>query len=671
MNTLLAPAIALMNRLRYGMKFCLISVLCFVPLGTMVGFLVFQQFERVQLTERGLDSIGLMRQMVVVLQDAETLRDLDEVHFQFGPGNQAQALDQRTQALRAKIIDGLHALQMNAADPLAADLIDSRDQLVDLYGRIADASSRNRADMSTQAYGNARSLFSMIAGYAGLSQDFDPVVRNMTAVLVDVVPDVTGTLAEGRRLGAIALGQGYLSSDGSRAMDGLLDKIDRLSTDYQQSLGLIDQTILSGLSLTVESSVKSTADSVLMFEDKIIFASDLSGDWNAYFGQISVEIGKTFELGDAMIGVLHDKLEQRLASNWQAMLLLIGIMLGLFLLITYLYAGFYVSTRHTIGRLSELMTRVAGGDMTVSTSVDSRDELGALTKDFNETIARIRKLIQRVSATSGQVYEQSQQVETISAQSSGAATDQRSQIEQVATAMNEMAATSQEVARSAASAVVNAEQVNAETLNGRRLVESSVDGIESLAGEIEKSVAVINQLAEDSVSISRVLDVIKGVAQQTNLLALNAAIEAARAGEQGRGFAVVADEVRTLAQRTHQSTEEIEQMIGRLQGGVSAAVTAMDASHSKTATAVDASLQVQAALDNIARAVTQIVDQSQQIAAAAEEQTAVSHDIDQNIVQINQTGERTAQGAAQTEESSKRMGTLVKELQAILGAFRV
>ncbi|WP_420849027.1 methyl-accepting chemotaxis protein [Pseudomonas jilinensis] len=234
-----------------------------------------------------------------------------------------------------------------------------------------------------------------------------------------------------------------------------------------------------------------------------------------------------------------------------------------------------------------------------------------------------------------------------------------------------MAATSQEVARSAALAVNNAEQVNNETLNGRQRVEASVDGIEKLAREIENSVNVINRLADDSASISRVLDVIKGVAEQTNLLALNAAIEAARAGEQGRGFAVVADEVRTLARRTQESTEEIEQMIVRLQDGVGAAVKAMGASHSMTGEAVDASLQVQQALGNILAAVTQIVDQSQQIAAAAEQQTAVSHDIDQNIVEINHAGERTAEGARQAEQSSNRMGQLVQELQRIVSAFRV
>ena len=317
------------------------------------------------------------------------------------------------------------------------------------------------------------------------------------------------------------------------------------------------------------------------------------------------------------------------------------------------------------------MRQVAAGDMTGRVNVTSRDELGALAAELNTSMERIQGLISHVSRTAGQVSDQSGQVMNISTESSSAVEAQRTQIEQVATAMNEMSATSQDVARSAALAANNAEQANSETLNGRRMVEASVDGIERLAHEIENSVSVINNLADDSVSIGRVLDVIKGVAEQTNLLALNAAIEAARAGEQGRGFAVVADEVRTLAQRTQQSTQEIEQMIARLQEGVGAAVKAMGTSHGMTGEAVDSSLQVQTALDNILRAVTQIVDQSQQIAAAAEQQTAVSHDIDKNIVEINQSGERTAEGARSAEQASNRMGELVSELQTVLSAFRV
>ncbi|WP_371821454.1 methyl-accepting chemotaxis protein [Ectopseudomonas oleovorans] len=234
-----------------------------------------------------------------------------------------------------------------------------------------------------------------------------------------------------------------------------------------------------------------------------------------------------------------------------------------------------------------------------------------------------------------------------------------------------MSATAQEVARSAAAAVGSAQSVNQETVSGRALVEQQVGAIQRLAGEIDQSVAVINQLASDSAAISQVLDVIKGIAEQTNLLALNAAIEAARAGEQGRGFAVVADEVRNLAKRTQQSTEEIEAMIAKLQGGVGAAVKAMNASHQMADGTVSQSAKVQQALENILGAVGMIVDQNQQIAAAAEQQTAVAHDIDQNIVEINHAGERTAAGASQTEQASRELSELVSRLKQLIGAFRV
>ncbi|MHC6227306.1 methyl-accepting chemotaxis protein [Pseudomonas sp. X10] len=237
--------------------------------------------------------------------------------------------------------------------------------------------------------------------------------------------------------------------------------------------------------------------------------------------------------------------------------------------------------------------------------------------------------------------------------------------------MNQMSATAQEVARSAALAADSAHQVNQESASGRSLMESQQGSIARLAGEIDQSVAVINQLVSDSQAISRVLEVIRSIAEQTNLLALNAAIEAARAGEQGRGFAVVADEVRTLAKRTQDSTEEIAQMIVRLQGGVGAAVKAMDSSHQMATGTVDESRQVQQALVNILGAVGSIVEQNQQIAAAVEQQTAVAHDIDQNIVQINRAAQDTTQGACLTEDASRQLSAQVVELKRLIGAFQV
>ncbi|WP_420030004.1 methyl-accepting chemotaxis protein [Pseudomonas poae] len=309
--------------------------------------------------------------------------------------------------------------------------------------------------------------------------------------------------------------------------------------------------------------------------------------------------------------------------------------------------------------------------MTVTFVAHSRDELGDLGQVFNVTVARIHDLIERVGQTVSQVEQQAGQVQTVSAHSNQAVAGQRSQIEQVATAMNQMSSTAQEVARSAAAAVSSAHSVNDETVSGRGLVQSQQGSIARLATEIDESVRVINQLAIDSQSISSVLEVIKSIAEQTNLLALNAAIEAARAGEQGRGFAVVADEVRTLARRTQHSTEEIEQMISRLHSGVGAAVKAMGTSHAMANGTVGQSEKVQQALENILGAVGMIVDQNQQIAAAVEQQTAVAHDIDQNIVAINRAGEHAAEGAHQTETASRLLSMQVIELKQLIGAFRV
>ena len=383
-------------------------------------------------------------------------------------------------------------------------------------------------------------------------------------------------------------------------------------------------------------------------------AETLDASWQGFYDDVSQLMAKTYELDEATLGFLDQQLQQRLAQKRLHMVVLVSALTAVFLLIFYLYAGFYASTRTTLRHLGQMMDDVAAGDMTVTFVARSRDELGELGQVFNGTVAKIHDLIERVGHTVSQVERQAGQVEVVSDSSNQAVRGQRTQIEQVATAMNQMSSTAQEVARNAAAAVGSAQRVNEETVNGRGLVHSQQSSIACLATEIDQSVRAIHQLATDSQAISRVLDVIKSIAEQTNLLALNAAIEAARAGEQGRGFAVVADEVRTLARRTQQSTEEIEQMISRLHQGVEAAVTAMGSSHEMASGTVGQSEKVQQALDNILGAVGLIVDQNQQIAAAVEQQTAVAHDIDQNIVEINRAGEHAADGAQQTAAASRQ-----------------
>lgn len=676
MKSLLYPAIALMNRLSFGMKFSLISVLFFVPMLATNFYLVRDAYDEFVGTRTELRSLELMGNALQLRRGIEDWKDLVEIEGIIGQTGEVQALVSRL----AKAEQGLSAL-MQSLTPVSdnpeqvAEFNLRRDELdAALREAQSQQSLQTKTVMARAVLGKAQVMIKLIASQSGLSQDTQRDVRLLAELLTSVTPTITAVLGEGRAIGSYTFGQGYLNSDASNKLDGLLLELEKQQAQYaaqlQDVLGSSPaaQRQLEGQATASRGSLQASND---IFQDQVIMAEALDLPWESFYDLISAEMAKTYSFNDAILGFLDEELEQRLAQKQMVMILMLAALALIFVLVVYLYSAFYMSTRASLRSLGAIMDRVAAGDMTARFKVQSRDELGELGQVFNESVAKIRELIERVGQTVGEVERQASRVETVSGESNLTVSEQRGQIEQVATAMNEMSATAQEVATSAEAAVGSAQSVNQETVSGRALVDAQVSGIGRLAAEIEQSVNVINQLASDSKAISQVLDVIKGVAEQTNLLALNAAIEAARAGEQGRGFAVVADEVRSLAKRTQQSTEEIEQMIGRLQGGVGAAVKTMHSSHSMAEETVNQSAQVQQALENILGAVGVIVDQNQQIAAAAEEQTAVAHDIDRNIVAINEAGQRTAEGAGQTEQASRELTELVGRLQQLIGAFRV
>ena len=676
MNSVLYPAIALMNRLSFGMKFSLISVLFFLPMLVTNYYLVRESYDAFVDTRTELQSLELLKQSQKMRQELERLNDLYEINAVLGQSGEADKLAALIAPLEKSISETLDALTSPSDDAQKIEEFNAqRDAIKTALDAVAAESSlRSKAGLVVKALDNAEVFIKFVASQSGLSQDSDLTVRQMAELLTTATPPVTEALSKGRALGSYSLGQGILGSSDSTKLDEMLAQLEQLHAEYGFKL----QSALDGnararneLSTAAEASRASLMEISGVLEEQLLMADTLDAPWQGFFDQLSAAIDKTYTFNDQMLGFLDHELSQRLEGKRTQMVLLVVALVSVFLAIGYLYGAFYVSTRATLKGFGSTLNQVAAGDMTVRVNVRSQDELGELGEVFNGTVAKIRDLIDLVGQTVVEVERQADRVELVSGESSQAVTAQRGQIEQVATAMNEMSATAQEVARSAAAAVSSAQSVNDETVSGRAMVESQVGSIQRLASEIDQSVGVINQLAADSASISQVLDVIKGIAGQTNLLALNAAIAAARAGEQGRGFAVVADEVRNLAKRTHQSTEEIEQMIGRLQNGVGATVTAMNGSHQMVESTVNQSAQVQQALENILGAVGMIVDQNQQIAAAAEQQTAVAHDIDMNIVEINQAGERTAEGAVQTEQASRQLSDQVARLKELISAFRV
>ena len=653
MKTVLYPAIALMNRLSFGMKFSLISVLFFLPMLVTSYFIVRDSYEEFVATRTELQSLDLLGTAVSVRRDLETYYDLVQINAMLGQAGKAGDFEARIQKLEQDLQARVRGMQ-SASDSSEDEAVfaGKRDELLATIATAAgEAGLQTKPGLAEKAMVQAQLFMKFVASQSGLGNDSDTEVRQLSELVTTMTPQVTATLGVGRAVGAYSLGQGFLNSGDSTRMDELLLNLEKVRGEY----GVRISEALDGhpaatraLGELTAASRETLPEAAAFIEEEVIVSDTLSMPWATYFDRLTAMIDKTHQVNDAALSFLGERLSARLDSNRMQTILLVVALLTVFLLIVYLYSGFYVSTRGSLASLGVALQRVAGGDMTVRFQVQSNDELGRLGSVFNDTVAKIRHLIERVGHTVAEVERQAGRVESISGESNQAVASQMSQIDQVATAMNEMSATAQEVARSAAGAVDSAQSVNRETISGRQVVETQVEAIQRLAGEIDASVNVINQLASDSVSISQVLDVIKGIAEQTNLLALNAAIEAARAGEQGRGFAVVADEVRNLAKRTQQSTEEIEKMIARLQGGVSAAVKAMGGSHAMADATVSESARVQQALEHILAAVSTIVDQNQQIAAAAEEQTAVAHDIDQNIVEISRAGERTAQGANQT-----------------------
>ncbi|WP_294737759.1 methyl-accepting chemotaxis protein [uncultured Pseudomonas sp.] len=331
-------------------------------------------------------------------------------------------------------------------------------------------------------------------------------------------------------------------------------------------------------------------------------------------------------------------------------------------------------TRQIVIPLSQTLKvaeRVAAGDLSHNLISERRDELGQLQRSMQSMTVGLRELIGGISDGVTQIASAAEQLSAVTEQTSAGVNSQKVETDQVATAMNEMAATVQEVARNAEEASEAAVAADQQAREGDKVVGEAIAQIERLASEVGNSTEAMGHLKRESDKIGSVLDVIKSVAQQTNLLALNAAIEAARAGEAGRGFAVVADEVRSLAQRTQKSTEEIEELIVGLQSGTQQVATIMDNSRNLTDSSVELTRRAGNALENITRTVSTIQAMNQQIATAAEQQSAVAEEINRSVLNVRDVSEQTSAASEETAASSAELARLGIYLQTLVGRFKV
>jgi methyl-accepting chemotaxis protein len=394
--------------------------------------------------------------------------------------------------------------------------------------------------------------------------------------------------------------------------------------------------------------------------------------YNRYLPKWDLAIGTSVNIADidAELAKVREQIDERIRTMVSSTLALAAIMLVLLGV-----AGLALSNSilRPLQRMKDNLDDIAAGDgdLTHRLNIDSRDEIGALAASFNRFVDKIHGMVRQMVDVTGELTGVVGEMAAQAQRSDAAMAQQRHETEQVATAIHEMSAAAQEVAQSAQNAADAARQTDAEGQQAREVVELSIQRIHALVEDIHRSGLSMDNLRQDVDAIVGVLGVIRSIADQTNLLALNAAIEAARAGEAGRGFAVVADEVRALAHRTQQSTQEIEQMIGGIQQGAVQAVNAMQSSNSRAHSTLEVAQAAGQALDEITQAIASISERNLVIASASEEQAQVAREVDRNLVNIRDLSLQTSAGANQTSAASQELSRLAIDLNGLVARFRI
>ena len=419
---------------------------------------------------------------------------------------------------------------------------------------------------------------------------------------------------------------------------------------------------------TADARLQQFEQSVLAYREAVRQFRDALADITSARAEMTVQGADIVKTSDALYKIQLERrdIESAQARSLQAIATLLALLVGVLAAV--------LITRQITRPLQETLQaveRIAGGDLTHDLRVTRRDELGVLQQGIARMGTTLRELISGIRDGVTQIASAAEELSAVTEQTSAGANSQKVETDQVATAMHEMAATVQEVARNAEQASHAATGADDEARAGDRVVGEAISQIERLAAEVHRSTEAMSLLQQESQKIGSVMDVIKSVAEQTNLLALNAAIEAARAGEAGRGFAVVADEVRGLAQRTQKSTEEIEELIASLQHGTQQVATAMQGSRTLTDSSVELARKAGASLENITSTVSNIQSMNQQIAAAAEEQSAVAEEISRSILNVRDVSEQTAAASDETAASSVELARLGGQLQMLVSQFRV
>ncbi|HHQ4515138.1 methyl-accepting chemotaxis protein [Aeromonas veronii] len=666
MKWIFNPAIRLGNQLSFKYKFLLWSCLMLLPLAySMTNLLGRLQDDNVQ-ANRELAGVVNLTPVPAIEQALLTHRNLVTRHaYEVDPVG-----DDQVKAAAQAVAQSLQAFADTRQNNPSFEVIQQGwAALQSEAGKLEVEQSNLRHD---KLLTEVRHLYKHITASSSLIQDPALGTYYMVILASERLPQLRDLLAQVRDRAATIADFGLFQAEGYSGLRFRLDLINATLQELEADLTLlyqIEPAYRAELGQQTDALIQLVRQGVETIENKMM---------KDQLVQLSTK--EVQALGDkmdeaitALAGQVRQRLEadlhQRLTANQRHFWWVTAPLTASLLLYLYLMIGAYLSLRETVGRVRDIAARVNAQDLSQHIEIVGQDELAAISRDYNVTLETLRTLMLRVRENGVTVVESATEIEARTCRSQEVIADQQGETHQVATAIKELAATSQDMAGNALQAARMTQEAQNVVGQGEDVVERTIKAIDHINREVLCTAGTIGQLEQQCSQIGGVISVIRGIAEQTNLLALNAAIEAARAGEQGRGFAVVADEVRSLANRTQGATVEIQQMIEQLQSGARASVTAMSAASHEAQEGVGLAQEAKQAFGAITEKVDRMVDTNAIIASAIEQQGAVVNEIERNVVRISDGSDEALQVANAARDAARQIHQLTEQLRAMVQSF--
>ena len=670
-RSLMLPGIKFMGRLSYASKFSLISFLFLVPLVILSGQVFLAAFDSMKKTEREITAVRSVELLLAFAKDLENVRDVSSAAVI----QNDEALKEEATRLIASLPQKTNTLIEKLEDNnLITTIEEWRSQYLGRFSIEGEQRQPAFLDQFNYFQTNIDEIYLTARQYAqtsALTLDSDDAIQRLTSTLLIDLPQIERAAGLGHSAGIYAFAEQYLQSSTYDLMNLIYDEI--LAAEQGTEL------VMANAEVTGDAALADNASNVLKFmndlrmtlDEEVIMAASIERSWQD-FHNYYLEASSVFDnLRGNAFPLLQTRLEERLAGQTTRVTTLVAVLLITLSIIVYLYLSFFMSVRATIKSFTRTAGVVAEGDFTRQIEVVGSDEMGQLRDAFNQMIDNIRQTLTAVKDSASEVGVNVSEVESIADRSREAVTVQLAQTNEVSTTIEEVAESAADVSRLAEEAEEAARSGQGKSDEAGKVVTRVMGEVGRLSDEMENSMAAVNRLAENSTSISSILETIKGIAEQTNLLALNAAIEAARAGEQGRGFAVVADEVRTLASRTQGSAQEIETLISDVQENIVKAVDTMRVNRDMVDATVKNSVQVSDTLAEIQQSMGDIQQRTDRIAGTAGQQREAATRLRTNLSEIRSTGEETSRNAEGTVQAVAKTRSIAESLGNKVGQFKV